>query len=65
MDKVIRNTKKNNTLEQQNIVRMFPRTPCGRVQGETLIKSLVRKLERYLDKPFKLRNIYWKKRIKS
>ena len=61
MDKVIRNTKNNNTLEQQNIVRMFCRTPYGRVQRKTLIKSLVRKLKRHLDKPFRLRNIYWTK----
>ena len=52
------NTKKSNTPEQQNIATFVFRIPFAGVQGETLIKNLVRKLKRHLDKPFKLKNIY-------
>ena len=33
------------------------------VQGETLIKNLVKTLKKYLDKPFKLRNSYHTKKV--
>ena len=39
------------------------RIPYAGVQGETLIKNLVRKLKRHIDKPFKLRNIYRTKKL--
>ena len=37
---------------------IFFRIPYAGVQGKILFKNLVRKLKRYLVKPFKLRNIY-------
>ena len=51
-------TQNVNKLEQQNIAMIFFRIPYAGVQGKILIKNLVRKLKRHLDKPFKLRNIY-------
>ena len=56
-------TKKNNTLEQQNIATIFFRILYTGKQGETLIKNLVRKLKRHLDKTSKLRNIYRTKKL--
>ena len=53
-----KNTKNNDTLEQENIATIFYRIPYAGAQEETLIKNLVRKLKRHIDKPFKLRNIY-------
>ena len=58
-----KNTKNNYTLEQENIATIFCRIPYAGVQGETLIKNLVRKLKRHIDKPFKLRNIYRTKKL--
>ena len=58
-----KNTKNNYTLEQENIATIFCRLPYAGVQGETLIKNLVRKLKRHIDKPFKLRNIYRTKKL--
>ena len=49
-----KNTKKNDTLEQENIATIFCRIPYAGVQVEKLIKNL---LKRHIDKPFKLRNI--------
>ena len=43
--------------EQENIATNFCRISYSGVQGETLIKNLVRKLKRHIDKPFKLGNI--------
>ena len=59
-----KNTKNNDTLEQENIATSFCRIPYTGVQGETLIKNLVRKFKRHIDKPFKLRNIYCTKKVK-
>ena len=56
-----KNTRGNNTLEQQGIVTIFCRTSHEGVQGEILIKILVRKRFRHLLKPFKFQNIYHKK----
>ena len=53
-----KNTKNNDTLEQKNTATIFCRIPYTGVQGETLIKNLVRNLKRHIDKPFKLKNIY-------
>ena len=61
--KRLENRKNNDTLEQQNIATIFCRIPCAGVQGKTLIKNLVRKLKRHIDKPFKLRNIYRTKKL--
>ena len=58
-----KNAKNNYTLEQENIATIFCRIPYAGVQGETLIKNLVRKLQRHIDKPFKLRNIYPTKKL--
>ena len=51
----LKNTKNNNTLEKENIATIFCRIPYEGVQGETLIKNLIRKPKRHIDKPFKLR----------
>ena len=57
-----KNTKNTDTLEQENIATIFCRIPYAWVQGEKLIKILVKKLKRHRDEPFKLRNIdCWKK----
>ena len=45
-----KNTKNNDTLEQENIATIFCRIPYAGVQGETLIKNLVRKLKKHVDK---------------
>ena len=58
-----KNTKNNYPLEQENIVTIFCRIPYAGVQGETMIKNLVRKLKRHIDKPFKLRNTYRTKKL--
>ena len=58
-----KNAKNNDTLEQENTVTVFCRIPYVGVKGETLIKNLVRKLKRHIDKPFKLRNIYRTKKL--
>ena len=58
-----KNTKNNYTLEQENIVTIVCRIPYAGVKGETLIKNLVRKLKRHIDKPFKSRNIYRTKKL--
>ena len=58
-----KNTNNNDTLEQENIATIFCRIAYAGVQGETLIKNLVRKLKRHIDKPFKLRNIYHTKEL--
>ena len=42
---------------------IFCRISYAGVQGETLIKNLVKKLKNHLDKPFKLRNIYRTKNL--
>ena len=53
-----KNTKNNNSLEQQNIATIFCRILYAGLQGETVIKNLVRKLKRHIDKLFTLKNIY-------
>ena len=58
-----KNTKNNDTLEQEDIATIFYRIPYAGAQEETLIKNLVRKLKRHIDKPFKLRNIYRTKKL--
>ena len=58
-----KNTKNNDTLEQENIAIIFCRIPYAGVLGETLIKNLVRKLKKHIDKPFKLRNSYRTKKL--
>ena len=60
-----KNTKNNNTLEKRNIATIFCEVPYAGVQGETLIKNLVIKLKRDLDKPFKLQNIYHMKKLSN
>ena len=52
-------TKNNNTIEQQDIA-FFAEYP---MQGQTLIKNLFKNVKRQLDKPFQLRNIYSTKKI--
>ena len=47
-----KNTKNTNTLERQDIATILYRIPYAGIQGETLIKNLVRKLKRHLDKTF-------------
>ena len=42
-----KNTKNNYTLEQENIATIFCKIPYTGVQGETLIKNLIRKLKRH------------------
>ena len=42
------NTKNNDTLEKQNVATIFCRIPYTEIQGETLIKSLVKKPKRHL-----------------
>ena len=60
--KVQKNTKNTDTLEQENIATIFCRIPYAGVEGEKLIKNLVRKLKRHIDETFKLKNIdCWKK----
>ena len=58
-----KSTKNNDTLEQENIVKIFCRIPFARVQGETLIKNLVRNLKSHVGKTLKLRNIYRTKKL--
>ena len=53
-----KNTKNTDTLEQENIATIFCRIPYPGVQGEKLIKNLVRKLKRHIDEIFKFRNIH-------
>ena len=52
----LKNTKNNDTLEQENISTIFCRIPYAGVQGESLIKNLVRKIKILIDESFKLRN---------
>ena len=42
-----KNTENTDTLEQENIATSFCRIPYAGVQGEKLIKNLVRRLERH------------------
>ena len=58
-----KNTKNTHTLEQENIATVFCRIPYAGVQGEELIKNLVKKLKRHIDEPFILRNIYRTKKL--
>ena len=58
-----KNTKNNDTLEQKNIATISCRTPYTVVQGETLIKNLVKKLKRHIGKTFKLGTIYCTKKL--
>ena len=58
-----KNTKNNYTLEQENIATISCKIPCVGVQRETLIKNLVRKPKRHIDKQFELRNIYRTKKL--
>ena len=58
-----KNMKNNDTLEQENIATVFCRIPYAGVQGERLIKNLVRKLKSHIEKLFKLRNIYRTKKL--
>ena len=41
-------------LKQQNIATIFCRILYAGVQGKTLIKNLIKKFKRDLNKPFKL-----------
>ena len=50
-------------LNKKILLQFFCRIPYVGVKGETLIKNLVRKLKRHIDKPFKLRNIYRTKKL--
>ena len=59
----MKNAKDTDTLEQENIATIFCRIPYAKVQGEKLIKNLVKKLKRHIDEPFKLRNIYRTKKL--
>ena len=59
----LKNTKNNDTLEQENITTIFCRIPYAGVQGESLIKNLVRKLKILIDELFKLRNNYRTKKL--
>ena len=63
LEKYLKNTKKHNTLKQQDITTIFCRTLYVWIQGETMIKNLVSQLKRHLDKPFKLKNIYRMKKM--
>ena len=58
-----KNTKNIDTLGQENIATIFYRISYARVQGEKLIKNLVKKLKRHIDESFKLRNIYCTKKL--
>ena len=58
-----KNTKNIDTLGQENIATIFYRISYARVQGEKLIKNLVKKLKRHIDEPFKLRNICRTKKL--
>ena len=58
-----KNAKYTGILEQENTATIFCRIPYAGAQGETLIKNLIKKLKRHIDKPFKLRNIYRKKKL--
>ena len=59
-----KNTKNNYTFQKENIATIFYcRIPYVGVQGETLIKNLVRKIKRHIDKPFKFRNLYRTKKL--
>ena len=58
-----KNTKNTDTLEQENIATIVCRIPYAGVQGEKLIKNLVRKLKRHIHEPFKLRNIDHTKKL--
>ena len=44
-----KNTKNIDTLEQENIATIFCRISYAGVQGEKLIKNLVKKLKRHID----------------
>ena len=63
LEKYLKNTKKHNTLKQQDITTIFCRTLYVWIQGETMIKNLVSQLKRHLHKPFKLKNIYRMKKM--
>ena len=58
-----KNTKDNNTIEQQNIAMIFYIILYAGKQMETMIKNLIRKFKRHLDKTFKLQNIYRLKKL--
>ena len=61
-----KNTEKNNILEQQDIVTIVCRIPYAgakRNTGKTLMKNLLRKRKRNVNKPLKLRNIYRTKKL--
>ena len=58
-----KNTQNTDTLEEENIATIFCRIPYAGVQGEKLIKNLVKKLKRHIDEPFKLRNICRTKKL--
>ena len=46
-----KNTRNNDTLELESIPAIFCRITYAVVQGEALIKNLVRKLKRHVDTP--------------
>ena len=58
-----KNAKNIVHLNKKKSLHFFCKIPYAGVQGEKLIKSLVRKLERHMDKPFKFRNTYRTKRL--
>ena len=58
-----RKIKNTDTLEQENIATIVCRIPYAGVQGEKLIKNLVKKLKRHIDESFKLRNTYCTKKL--
>ena len=53
-----KNTKNNDTLETTKYCHDFLQNTLCRSARKTLIKNLIKKFKRDLNKPFKLRNIY-------
>ena len=45
------------------IATIFCRTPYAEVQGQKLIKNLIKNVKRHIDEPFQLRNIYCMKKL--
>ena len=58
-----KNIKSTDTTEQEKVATVFCRKPYAGVQGEKLIKNLVRKLKRHITEPSKFRNIYRTKKL--
>ena len=58
-----RKIKNTDTLEQENIATIVCRIPYAGVQGEKLIRNLVKKLKRHIDEPFKSSRVYRTKKL--